>query len=543
MASVKPPVTTEPPGSGRAIQHLAPISALLMGLAAAIYLHWSALLSPVHFLSDIRQCLNWIAYHTDSFRDDDLLVRFAEHNEALFQNAIYWLGTWFVDPVFLSKLVSVIGYALGALLFFYIGKAAFGLRGGFLTAVFWTFFPDSWGYFIGGFSKMWAIPMLGLAVHLIDRKKWSAYAVAMAVSAILYPVIPVQMGLTLAVHALFVLVRRGPEVRPILFNLAFGSAAAILLLLTKYLSPPDFIGGLTSGSVLEKMPEMYKGGLNEYLPVPPIHEDILSYLSHPFTIIASIAYLVLLGRQHIVWRPSWTSLMVASIIGYLLADLFFMQLYVPNRYTRNTALVLLALWNGGNTDALAARIPWRPIRYAALLALFTVAGFAFQDTLDRDKWTLNRTSRVGLYDFLRTLPKKILIAGHPRYMDDIPVLAKRSVLANYKMAHPWYEEYYEEVRRRKHATFKALYATDATDVNALHDRYGVTHLVVVTRHFNRSRIASGVYRRPYNRWVQMLVSDRRHFLLKKPPSSANVVYRERGLYVIELPLPKSTPDT
>ena len=79
---------------------MAPISALLIGLTAATYLHWPALVSPVHYLSDIRQCLNWVAYHSDSFQDDDLLVSFAEHNEALFQNILYWLGTWFVDPVF-----------------------------------------------------------------------------------------------------------------------------------------------------------------------------------------------------------------------------------------------------------------------------------------------------------------------------------------------------------------------------------------------------------------------------------------------------------
>ena len=344
----------------------------LMGLGAATYLHWPALVSPVHYLSDIRQCLNWAAYHSNSFQDNDLLLRFAHHNETLFQNALYWLGTWFVDAVFLSKLVAVVGYGLGALLFFYIGKAAFGLRGGFLTAIFWTFFPDSWDYFIGGFSKMWMIPMLGLAVYLIDQKKWRIYAVAMPISAILYPVIPVHMGLTLAVHAAFALFRREPDRRPMILNLVLGSVAAILALATKYVSPPDFIGGLTPGSVLEKMPEMYRGGLNTYLPVSPVHEDILSYIDHPFTVIASIVYLVLLGRN-IVWHRSWTSLAVASIIGYVIADFLFMQRYVPNRYTRNTALVLLALWNGGNSDALAGRIPWRPLRYLVLAALFAVA--------------------------------------------------------------------------------------------------------------------------------------------------------------------------
>ena len=511
----------------------------LMGLGAATYLHWPALVSPVHYLSDIRQCLNWAAYHSNSFQDNDLLLRFAHHNETLFQNALYWLGTWFVDAVFLSKLVAVVGYGLGALLFFYIGKAAFGLRGGFLTAIFWTFFPDSWDYFIGGFSKMWMIPMLGLAVYLIDQKKWRIYAVAMPISAILYPVIPVHMGLTLAIHAAFALFRREPDRRPMILNLVLGSVAAILALATKYVSPPDFIGGLTPGSVLEKMPEMYRGGLNTYLPVSPVHEDILSYIDHPFTVIASIVYLVLLGRN-IVWHRSWTSLAVASIIGYVIADFLFMQLYVPNRYTRNTALVLLALWNGGNSDALAGRIPWRPLRYLVLAALFAVAGFAFQDTLEMGKWTMDRSSYAPLSRFLGSLPEKILVAGHPRYMDDVPIQARRSVLVNYKMAHPWYEKYYEEIRDHKQATFRALYATDAADVNVLHERYGVTHLVVVRRHFNRARIKRGVYRNPYNDWVRLLVPNRDRFLFQRPPSSPNVVYRDDWLYVIELPLHGNT---
>ncbi len=148
---------------------------------------------------------------------------------------------------------------------------------------------------------------------------------------------------------------------------------------------------------------------------------------------------------------------------------------------------------------------------------------------------------LPLAQFVETLPAGVLIAGHPKYMDDVPILARRSVLCNYKLAHPWYSTYYEEVRRRTEATFEAIYATDATAINRLAEEWGVTHLVVVRRHLDPRRLRAGpIYVKPYEKRIRRLA--RRPGLMLVDPPRDRVVYSNERLFVLELPLPVVTAE-
>ncbi|HHH10673.1 MAG TPA: hypothetical protein ENK23_01165, partial [Sorangium sp.] len=80
----------------------------LLGALVATYLHWPALTDALIYKSDVRQSPHWAAYHHDSFRADDLLVGYGAFNESPLQNAIYWVGTFVVDFVVLTKVVCVL---------------------------------------------------------------------------------------------------------------------------------------------------------------------------------------------------------------------------------------------------------------------------------------------------------------------------------------------------------------------------------------------------------------------------------------------------
>jgi len=216
-------------------------------------------------------------------------------------------------------------------------------------------------------------------------------------------------------------------------------------------------------------------------------------LAHPFILYSAVIFIIFLGRKAISWDKTWTALLLSIIVGYTLAELFFMRLYIPNRYLRYSMAVLLILWNSRNWGLMLEKIPWRSIRIVCLVVLISVAGYSYRDTFRQGKDTASRSKFRELCSFLRMLPEEILIAGHPRIMDDIPIQARRSVLCNYKLAHPWFTGYYATIRKRTYDTLDAMFCSDLEDINALYDNYGVTHFIVGKKYYKRARDKENVY--------------------------------------------------
>ena len=162
--------------------------------------------------------------------------------------------------------------------------------------------------------------------------------------------------------------------------LAVGSAIAVLLLLAKYTSPPEFLGPLFSRAEILDDPV---GGAGRYVPIPSVIEELSRHLENYFVLFGAILYFAVLGRRGIAWERCWTALLLASIALYQIADLVFVRLYVPNRYTRYSMLVLLVLWHAVNLDRILARIPRLAARRALLVALLVAAGLAYRGTAGR----------------------------------------------------------------------------------------------------------------------------------------------------------------
>ncbi len=507
------------------------------GAAAATYLHWPALRSYEVYRSDIRQAPHWAAYHSTSFTADDMLLEYARYNESPLQNAIYYVGTYVVDMVDLTKVLAILSYGFGALLFFLVGRALYGTRAGVLAALFFTFLPDQFEFSAGFFSKFWMTPVILLGVYVLETKKWPLIIALMLFGSLAYPVSVVMLGAFVAMYMIFVAVEDRKSALPILTYLSVGSALALAVLLSKYLSPPDFIGSLLPGAQIHQMPEMIRGGFNTspYVPIPSVWSQVWRLLGHPFVLGSAALYAVVL-RKKLHWDTTWTALLVAGVLCYAAADDFFMRLYIPNRYTRHSVAVVLILWNARNLDALLGRVPRRWLRYALLIAVLGTGGYMHRDTFEQGEDTTDRRRYRQLNEFIRGLPDGALIAGPPRYMDDVPIQGRHSVLVNFKLSHPWWDEYYPEVKERTIATFEALYATDTTAINRLYHEYGVSHFVVGQSYFGEQAIARGrIYVNPYNQVINRLTATEADFILERPPA-ASLVYDEGAYAVVELPL-------
>ncbi len=524
----------------------------LIGAGAGTYLYWPALTEPSTYKSDMRQGPHWAAFHETSFREDDPILEYAHFNVSPLQNSIYWVATFFGEVLWVSKVLTVISCGLLSAIFYVVGRLWFGARFGALLALFITFFPDQFYFSAGFFSKFWMTPSILVAVFLLSRRWWRGLVLLMPFGALAYPVSAVVIGLVSAIYLsmLFIEERRaagGAGLAPTdavasarLFRyLALDSVIAIGILAVKYASPPDFIGPMRPRAELLEMPEMVKGGMNKapYVPIPSLFDELTDRLLHPFVLFSACFYFLVLGRRGVGWQKSWTALFLAAVIGYTVADMFFMRLYIPNRYTRYSLAVLVALWNARNWDLILDRVPNRLGRVLLVVALLAAGGYAYQDTFRQGKDTSDRSRYDELCEFVATLPEGILVAGPPRRLDDIMLRSKRSVLTTYKLAHPWFTTYYALIEERTKDTLRALFATTPDRVNALHTKYGVTHLIVEHNLYRRARRRGRIYVQPYDDFIlSQLIVGRRTFLPARPPAES-IVFRDERYMVIELPLP------
>ena len=511
----------------------------LVGVGVAVFLNWPALTHYGIFKEDVVQSPHWAAYHSSSFQPDDLVLLYANFNESPLQNAIYWVGTWFVEFVSLTKYLAVLGNGLLSLVFFLIGRAMFGLRFGLLLFLFITFFPDQWDYSAGFFSKFWAIPLLLVCVFLLQTDRWKWMIWLLPFAAIAYPSVAVLIGMTGAVYWIQENFRDRGEPRKLFRYLAIGGSIALALLLVKYVSPNEAIGSMRPGAELKEMAELRSDGYpSHYVPVPSLDAELVRQIRHPFVLLSAVFYFMVLGRFGVGWERSWTALFFASAIGYVLADYYFMQFYIPNRYTRYSMVVLLALWNARNWDLILARVSWRSARYAMVAVLLVVGGFSYGTTQESGRGWTDRRDMTNTSLFIReALPGGVLFAGSPRKLDDVMVQGRRSVLTPYKLVHPWFTAYYDEIRERTRASLRAHFALGPEPINELHRRYGVTHFLVEKILFERARYSYSVFAQPYSDEVYEELGDRRKFYLSPMPRGL-ALWEDRNFAIIQLPIPE-----
>jgi hypothetical protein len=98
-------------------------------------------------------------------------------------------------------------------------------------------------------------------------------------------------------------------------------------------------------------------------------------------------------------------------------------------------------------------------------------------------------------------------------MDNIPLLARRKVLANQELALPYYTGYYAAVRQRLLDMLLAYYADDTRQVHDFVERYGVDYILLNTWRFTPAFLRGPIYDEPFNSVITQRLSTQHHFVL------------------------------
>lgn len=100
--------------------------------------------------------------------------------------------------------------------------------------------------------------------------------------------------------------------------------------------------------------------------------------------------------------------------------------------------------------------------------------------------------------------RSALIAGHPTHIDDVQLIGERKAFITSETAHPFYDSYFEEVKRRVFLTWQAYWANSTEEFTSLLKPEGIDYFVFRREDFSTKGRRVFNYDLPYRDRVKKL---------------------------------------
>ena len=130
-------------------------------------------------------------------------------------------------------------------------------------------------------------------------------------------------------------------------------------------------------------------------------------------------------------------------------------------------------------------------------------------------------------------PEDSLIAGHPTHIDALPLFAMRRAFVTNEATHPFYVNYYNEMKRRYIISLKAHYATDWNEFLQLLEPEHIDYFVFSKKRFYPEVLANESNKTfaPLNELVATLTDKPlESYVYKKLPSKVDLTVAPYMVY-------------
>ena len=525
------------------------LALLILNTCVFLFAHEAALRHPLCANDDVRQQIYWMQQWRDAaLYPDDLQTDYARRYVPWGVQGLYWIAARAVDPLAFAKILpGFLFVALGVLLFS-LGRRLAGPAAGWSVVGAYWLMPIFLDHLAGGLAHSFAAPLLALFAWGWLERRPRVVGAAVCLQALFIPYLaPVCAGAALLLCAWPRRWRGDAWVWPATWIHATVWAAAIALALGWSLSLSGAgYGPWANAEELARLPEFSAAGRYDVWPPASLLHELtvapwewigpfreLGFAAGMGTTVLLLAVGAWTSRR-IAWRelapalPLALAVAAASTGAFLLARLFPLRFFIPNRYVIYPVNLAYALLLG--LAAHAAWRAWAPRRRAMGAALLLAAALL----------GACRLHGVGVYDFspdapvitaARALPKNARIAGPPALMDNVLAFGQRRALVSFELAHPWLRGYWARIAPRLRELFDAYYADDPAAVRAFCARHGVDFLIVDERDFpleaggNPEATASSrapdflrgrPFFAPFDKQIQSLLAGRTHFAILSP---------------------------
>jgi len=528
------------------------LAALAASAAVFCLAHWKSLISPFVLNDDLRQQIFWMQRWLDpALYPADIVNAYAEAYVPWGVKALYWLGSWFMNPLQFSKVATGVLYCGQCLLLMALGNRLGGReRGWAALAAGWLmpFFLDN---IAGGLSRAYASPLLAAfaLAWLSGSRAWLGRV--LAAQALFIPYIFLPCALAYAARRGWSLIRgeSGPWLTTRReWAILVASALAVLAFAQVYAMKG--FGPLVSLAETAGRPEFGPKGRLDLAPLP---NPFLDFVYFPFegiglfkelTLVPGIASLCGLawpirkGARLLDWKELgrraaplvWLG--GSFLIFYVAARAMAFALFVPDRYVQYPVNLLYALLlSACLCTAWSARRIWTARGATAAL----LAGLAMLGGV--------RLMGVGLYDLRAdkaiyegveaATPKDSMVAGHPDLMDNVQTFARRNGFINTELAQPWSVGFWNQIRPRLDGLFEAYYAEDPDEVIRFANTFHVDFLVVDEAHFTPAFLARDPFFEPFGQAIKTMTQARTHFAVLDQARFPRLPLRT-GAFLIDL---------
>ncbi|NQU73782.1 MAG: hypothetical protein HQ547_03620 [Candidatus Omnitrophica bacterium] len=532
---------------------------ILLAFLVGIYSQWASFFNQYVINDDVNQHIYWMQQFQDNglFRND-LLTEYAKNYQPWGFVALYYILSFIVDPMIVSKVIPIILLMVSSLYLFRLVRHITNDYAGFLAASIFIVTPIYLNRMIGGEPRAFGYPLLIILLYYLVRKEYLKSSFVLILQCLFYPIVFLLSILTY----LFTLIKM--QHKEIFFDKAitqrkyFIIAVMIcgVILCSKYIiSYNPSIGRIVTREQMVGNSEYYFKGRVRILPTPPLFQQIRRSLQEGMVfskifnrsakmislkpgefdnkLIFLITILFLIAetiRKKLIFPIEIMFLFISSVLMYIIADLFLFKLFLPIRYLSYSlpliSLIICAIAIG----QLIIKIKSVRIKKAAQILILIL--IFLNVSSQRSNGLTNTSYNKSLYSYLNSLPKETVIAAHPVLANNIPTFAQRKVFINYELSHCVFDNYWKTIKKRTFDFFDAYYSEDPSFIYEFCERNGIDYLVIDKRHFTEKYLRGSIYIEPFSTYVKNITRKRKKFFLDTIPEE-NKLFTTRNVFVIK----------
>ena len=435
--------------------------------------------------------------------------------------------------------------------------------------------------FLGGSPRMYAYPLISLVLYSLIRDRPYLLAVTVVLGGLLYPLTAIIGGLSVVCWMLLrplscqgVVAGWRPPRRLVTVGLTgFLSIAAVapLLLGAEPYGPrvdeadvamyPE-VGPEGGYRPFDRLPYKLFGGEWIYYYIGPMfgHGDpivswfnvqrMLDFKNVTFLLagMGVVVLVVILGGIRTVLKEDQGGVGIRLISFFVICGALHVMawlaapyLYIPTRYLMYALPFLITLMFPWSLYVLVGRVPRlqssAKLRDVAFLAIVCFYLMVFGGTGNAKllEFSVEKSSRP-LFDAIAALPNDVVIAGWPLgHMQKVEYVTRRNVFVTADLHQLLHLAFVKAMHERMDALFEAYLSTDAAPLHRLRQEFGVTHLLVETRHFTEPVNALGYYA-PWNDRIPPRLAEikGKEYLMNGSLYQKAAVFDQNGLILLDL---------
>jgi hypothetical protein len=495
-----------------------------------------------------------------------------------------WVTTLGAQLADVRHFQLALTYLLYCLFIIILGRIGWILGGAMLSFAVMAFSIEAWIFFglgfVGGAPRMFAYPLIALVFYSLIQHRPILLATIVVLGGLLYPIIGMLAGFSLACWLLKPLAGEGAvscwsisRRVGILAMTGFLTIAAVLPLVLASKPYGRHIVAADVGTYPEAGPE---GNYRPYdrLPFELFGNEWMIYYAGPLishgdpigplfnihtnldgrnalgAIAASggvILMVILAGARTLLRSNRRVTIIrlavffLGCILLHVFAWLFAPYFFIPTRYLMFSLPFLITLifpWAVltllSNLRQLKASPMFRNAVFMGMTGLYLLL-FGARGNVDFSEAIVKKSTQP-LFDAVAALPTDAVVAGWPvGEVRKMEYATRRNVFLTGDVHQVLYLDCLKNMRERMDALFDAYFSIDAAPISRLKQIYGVTHLLVETRDFSDPDHPPE-YFAPWNTRIRQRLAaiKGREYLMGESLHQKAAVYNRDGLILLDL---------